>query len=94
MSIIPMLWMTTQIISMPLGIYIYMLLDFRKTYLIFITSFCTVQFLSSYITDFYTFGVIYGISGGLSQGALMILPLYCGWRYFPERHKPTISGIL
>jgi hypothetical protein len=49
MSIIPMLWMTTQIISMPLGIYIYMLLDFRKTYLIFITSFCTVQFISTHL---------------------------------------------
>jgi len=24
----------------------------------------------------------------------MILPLYCGWRYFDESAKPHISGIL
>lgn len=94
MKIIPMMWMIAQILSCPLGIFVYMRLGFRTTYVIFITSFCLVQWFSSYIQNFYYFGVIYGLSGGLSQGALLVLPIYCGWRYFHEKHKPRIAGIL
>lgn len=94
MKIIPIFWMISQIFSWPLGIFIYMRIGFKTTYCIFITSFCIVQYVSSFITNFSYFGIIYGISGGLSQGALMILPLYCGWRYFPEEYKPRISGII
>ena len=32
--------------------------------------------------------------GGIAQGGCTILPLYCGWRYFPPEYKPRISGIL
>ena len=94
MKIIPMCWMLIQIISCPLGIYTYMLLDFRKTFALFITTFSQIQIISSYITNFYAFAILYGLSGGLSQGALMILPIYCGWRYFSEAAKPHVSGIV
>ena len=30
----------------------------------------------------------------MAQGGCIILPLYCGWRYFPPEYKPRISGIL
>ena len=94
MKIIPMCWLLVQIVSCPLGIFTYMKFGFKLTYLIFLTTFCLVQFLSSYIQNHLIFCIVYGVSGGLSQGALMILPLYCGWRYFREKYKPRIAGIL
>lgn len=94
MKIIPMMWLITQIFSCPFGIFVYMKLGFKWTYVLFISSFCLVQYLSSFITNFHVFAYIYGISGGLSQGALLILPLYCSWRYFPKSYKPRVAGII
>lgn len=92
MRAIPTYWLLAQIYSCPLGIYMYTKIGFRYTYLIFVTSFCLVQWLSSYITNFSLFAFIYGMSGGTSQGALLILPIYCCWRYFDKIHKPKVSG--
>ena len=94
MRAIPTYWLLAQIYSCPLGIYTYTKIGFRNTYLLFVTSFCIVQWLSSYITNFKVFAFVYGISGGTSQGALLILPLYCCWRYFAAEHKPKISGMV
>ena len=94
MRIIPMCWTLAQIYSCPLGVYVYTKIGFKWTYALFITTFCIVQWLSSHITNFKLFAVIYGFSGGTSQGALFILPVYCCWRYFDARHKAKISGIV
>jgi len=92
MRIIPMCWQLAQIVFSPLGLYIATKIGFRPTFLIFILFFCTVQWICSYIRDFKLFGVVFGLSGGAAQGALLILPIYCCWRYFEERHKPKVSG--
>ena len=94
MRAIPTYWLLAQIYSCPLGVYTFTKIGFRYTYLLFITSFCIVQWLSSYITNWYLFSFVYGVSGGTSQGALLILPLYCCWRYFPAEYKPRISGLV
>lgn len=94
MRVIPTYWLLAQIVSCPLGIYMFGKIGLRPTYCLFVTSFCVVQWLSSYITNFTIFSIIYGISGGTSQGALLILPIYYCWRYFPAEYKPTISGIV
>jgi hypothetical protein len=52
------------------------------------------QITSSFITNWYLFAFCYGMLGGIAQGGLMILPLYCSWRYFPESYKSLISGII
>src|SRR3990167_8008944 len=94
MRVIPTYWLLAQIVSCPLGIYMFGKIGLRPTYCLFVTSFCVVQWLSSYITNFTWFSILYGISGGTSQGALLILPIYYCWRYFPAEYKPTISGIV
>ena len=76
---LPIIWVLTQTFSNPLGIYLQTKIGFRGTYLLFMTSFCLVQFMSSYITNVWVFVIVYGISGGISQGAMIILPIYCAW---------------
>lgn len=94
MATIPQLWLFAQMFSAPIGIYIYMRLGFKLTYCLFITWFAGAQIICSFIPNFTVFKVIYGLSGGFCQGALMILPLYCCWRYFDPKHKATVSGII
>ena len=94
MRVIPTYWLLAQIYSCPLGVYMYTKIGFRWTYVIFVTSFCVIQWLSSYITNFTVFSLIYGFSGGTSQGALLILPIYCCWRYFDKEHKAKVSGMV
>jgi hypothetical protein len=50
--------------------------------------------LTPFIKSFYIFAPIFAIIGGTCQGALIILPLYCTWRYFPIRYKKKVSGII
>ena len=94
MRLIPICWLLAQIYSCPLGVYVYSKIGFRYTYLLFITTFCLIQWVSSYITNFKLFAIIYGFSGGTSQGALLILPIYCCWRYFAAKHKAKVSGMV
>ena len=94
MRAIPTYWLIAQVYSCPLGIYTYKKIGFRNTYLLFITSFCIIQWVSSHITNWRLFSFVYGISGGTSQGALLILPIYCCWRYFNKIHKPKVSGLV
>jgi Major Facilitator Superfamily len=94
LKLIPTFWVLAQIVSCPLGICVFGKIGIKPTFCLFITTFCLVHWLSSYITNYQLFAVIYGISGGTSQGALLILPIYYCWRYFPAEYKPTISGIV
>ncbi len=92
--IIGAVWLMCQIFSGLLGVVLNGYLGYRLTFLFFIVVFCAGQFAASYVTNFYAFIFCYAIPGGTAQGALMILPLYCAWRYFPPNRKPLISGII
>jgi hypothetical protein len=48
----------------------------------------------SFITNHTLFIIIFGISGGLCQGGMIVLPIYCAWRYFKPEYKSYISGII
>ena len=92
--IIGAVWLMSQIFSGLLGVVVNGYLGYRLTFLLFVLIFCAGQFAASYVTNFYAFIFCYAIPGGTAQGALMVLPLYCAWRYFPVNRKPLISGII
>ena len=54
-------------------------------------SFCV--FISSYITNFYAFVLVYGIGFGFFGGVTYVGTLYIGFQHFPA-HKGKVSGIL
>lgn len=94
MQMLPIYWLVAEVFSCPFGVFVFSKVGFKFTFLIFISYFCAIQWLSSYITNWYFFSILYGLSGGISQGALMVLPIYCCWRYFPISHKSRVSGIV
>jgi MFS family permease len=87
-------WLAAQAFAGVLGVFINNYLSFRWTFLLFVLLFCVGQFAASFVTNFYLFLLVYAVPGGIAQGALVILPLYCAWRYFPDKHKGKISGII
>ena len=92
--IIGAIWLMTQAFSGIIGVWINGYLGFKLTFFIMVLIFGIGQFLASYIENFYIFIFAYAIPGGFAQGALIILPLYCAWRYFSPVHKGKISGII
>lgn len=94
MTYIPMVWLLTQSIVSPLGIALFKYLGYRGSFALFLAIFAGGQFFCSFITNFWLFLPIYAALGGIAQGGCIILPLYCGWRYFPASYKTKISGIL
>ena len=94
MRFLPMYWVLAFVWGCPLGVYCFTILGVRKTYLLFITSFGLVQWFGSYITNFYVFSFLYGLTGGTCQGALLVLPLYVCWRYFTPEYKSRVSGLV
>lgn len=94
MNFIPIVWLLTMSISNPLGIAMFKKLGYKGSFITFLLIFGISQFCVSYIEDYWIFIWIYAIFGGIAQGGCTILPLYCGWRYFPAEYKTRISGIL
>jgi MFS family permease len=94
MRYIPMIWLLTQSIVSPVGIAMFKHLGYKGSFSLFLFLFGAGQIIASYITDFWLFLPFYAVMGGIAQGGCIILPLYCGWRYFPPSYKPKISGIL
>ena len=92
--LLPTVWLMTQVVTGPLSIYLYNKIGYRYTFFIYVCTFYTGQLVSIYITNFYTYVMVYGVLCGSAQGGLVILPLYCCWRYFPPSYKSIISGII
>lgn len=87
-------WLFVQAFGGPIGVFINSRLGFKLTFLLFVLIFGAGQYFASYAENFYVFLAAFAIPGGLCQGALMVLPLYCAWRYFNPLHKPRISGVI
>ena len=50
-------------------------------------------FGSSYTTRLDYFMIMYGLGSGLGNGIMYMVPLVCGWDYFPEK-KGRVGGSL
>ncbi|CAI2368758.1 unnamed protein product [Moneuplotes crassus] len=50
-------------------------------------------FASTYATNLYLFIFLYPILFGIGTGFCYMIPIMCGWEYFPE-WKGTVSGII
>lgn len=94
MNFIPMVWLLSMSLTSPIGIALFKKLGYRGSFTLFLSIFGFSQFISSFIEDYWIFIWVYSICGGIAQGGCIILPLYCGWRYFPASYKAKISGIL
>lgn len=94
MVVLPCFWLLAQIVSGLLSIKLYNLLGYKPTFFVFVVLFLIGQIASSFITDFYVFAAVYGIFGGIAQGGLLILPLYCCWRYFDKKYRSVVSGAI
>lgn len=92
--IIGAIWLMTQAFSGIIGVWINGFLGFKLTFSLMVFIFGLGQYLASYIENYHVFIFAYAIPGGFAQGALIILPLYCAWRYFSPIHKGKISGII
>ena len=94
MGLLPCIWVSVQWASSLLSIKLYNQLGFRVTFFIFLCIFFVGQIAASFLTNFYWFAIIYAGFGGTAQGGLIILPLYCCWRYFPLKYKGVVSGTI
>jgi MFS family permease len=50
-------------------------------------------FICSFLTSFIAFLCVYAIMVGFSSGLMYMVPVVCGWKYFPE-HKGRVSGMI
>ena len=92
--IIQTIYAVTMIIFSPICIKVAHLLGYRITFAILGLLFSATQLGCSYLKSFWAFTFIYAIGCGICQSGCIILPLYCGWRYFPARMKARVSGFV
>lgn len=50
-------------------------------------------FMSSYAKNLIVFVLLYGGLSGMGSGITYLLPMVCGWEYFPEK-KGLVTGII
>jgi MFS transporter, OFA family, oxalate/formate antiporter len=53
----------------------------------------TGLFLCSYAEDIVLFISLYGALNGIGNGMLYMVPLVCGWEYFPQ-NKGIVTGLI
>jgi len=63
----------------------------RRLCMIGISLIALFTFVSSWITNFAGFLMLYGIGVGLANGLIYMIPINCGWKYFPQK-KGAVSG--
>ena len=55
--------------------------------------FAGIIFLCSFIENFWLFMGIYGTLPAVALGLAYMIPLHCGWAYFPK-HRGKVNGII
>ena len=94
MIFLPIIWIVTVAPSTPISIMIKNKLGYKYTLLFYLYFFILINLLCQLITNYKIFCVVYGISGGILQGAYMSFPTVSTWRFFPESKKAIINGII
>ena len=77
-------------ISLSFGVKIAQRFGHKLIMLIGVVTIAISVFCCSFITSFGVFVAIYAVLVGVSSGLIYMVPVICGWRYFPEK-KGTLS---
>ena len=64
---------------------------YRPVLVTVMTLLALITFLTSYIKVFSLFVIVYGVMFGLCIGTVYMLPVVCGWKYFPNRKGKLMS---
>eukprot|EP01017_Pseudomicrothorax_dubius_P015905 TRINITY_DN1813_c0_g1_i6.p1 TRINITY_DN1813_c0_g1~~TRINITY_DN1813_c0_g1_i6.p1 ORF type:complete len:400 (+),score=51.43 TRINITY_DN1813_c0_g1_i6:95-1294(+) len=54
---------------------------------------CSCVFAASFVTNFYLFVFVYAVLIGVTSGVIYMLPVQCGFKYFPN-NKGRVSGLI
>lgn len=67
----------------------------KYTLLISVLFICGSFFISSFITNPYLFAIVYGGMSGAASGLTMVVIVWPGWKYFPNKKNlvMAVSGI-
>lgn len=80
--------------TLPFGVKVMNMLGSPRKAAVVLTILCAGSiFFSSFATVFAAFCVIYGILFGFFSGLLYMMPIYCGYLYFPNK-KGIVSGLV
>ena len=91
MAVFPFMGLSLHL-AKPWGIPIARRIGARRLAMLVITVNSIFVYISSKTTSKYMFFLTYSIIPGSLKGLCYLLPMYCGWKYFPEK-KGLISGI-
>lgn len=94
MSIIPIIWSIAMALLNPLVTVFCKKIGLKRTFYIIITIYCTIHWCLSYVTNFYTFAIIFALNGGITQACFMVIPFINCWGYFIEESRQTVVGII
>ncbi len=86
-------WYFFQTLGMYLATIVGNRLGFKRTAVLAMLSFAGVTFLCSFIENFTLFMAIYGTLPAIALGFAYMIPLHCGWAYFPK-HRGKVNGII
>ncbi len=68
-------------------------LGYRLTATLSIVVFSATIFLASFIKSYWGFMLMYSVIPPFVLGLAYMIPLNCGWAYFPQ-HKGKVTGII
>jgi MFS family permease len=86
-------WFVFQAFGMFYGVKVAKRIGFKVTALISMLGFASTIFLASFMKDFWIFMLIYGILPPSFLGFAYLLPIHCGWAYFPENRGKVTGSI-
>ena len=79
--------------GMPFGVKIGLFFDFRIVCFVCILIMSLSVYISSFCLNFLTFIFFYAFIPGQCAGIIYMIPVFIGWRYFPQ-NEGRVSGII
>jgi hypothetical protein len=81
-------------LGMPLGVRcIYLFKSIKLMFFTGVTICCGCVFISSFLTNFWSFVIVYGIIYGFVTGLMYMSPCYLCYLYFPKK-KGLVGGFV
>ena len=91
--VVQQIWISVQSVSTILAVKVADYIGYWWANLISFVLFSLLHLFISWVTDYMTFLLVYGIFAGAFIGIGYLQALYISWTYFPE-HKSIVTGII